>query len=95
MGVCRHQIAQIGRHIDIRFVPYNSYHSSLLYFTGSMMTNKLMRTIALEKGYTLNEYGLFRYSNGQKGEKIITPSEKHIFDVLGIQYLEPEEREIN
>ena len=95
MGVCQHPTIQIARHIDIRFVPYNSYHSALLYFTGSPMTNKLMRTIALEKGYTLNEYGLFRYCNGEKGEKIITSSEKHIFTILGIQYLEPEEREIN
>ena len=95
MGVCKHQIIQVGRRIDIRFVTYDSYFPALLYFTGSMMTNKLMRTIALEKGYTLNEYGLYFYVNGQKGQKIIPSSEKHIFDILGIQYLEPEEREIN
>ena len=95
MGVCMHPIAKIGRRVDIRFVPYQSFYPALLYFTGSMMTNKLMRTIALEKGYTLNEYGLYRYANGKKGEKIVVNSEKEVFDVLGIKYLTPTEREID
>lgn len=95
MGVCRHKTTKIGRRIDIRFVPYESFYPALLYFTGSMMTNKLMRTIALTNGYTLNEYGLYRFVNGQKGEKVIVNSEKEIFNVLGIKYLEPTEREIN
>jgi len=94
MGVCMHTDNKIGRRIDIRFVPYDSYYPALLYFTGSMMTNKLMRTIALEKGYTLNEYGLYRFIDGKKGEKIVVQSEKEIFDILSIIYLDPTEREI-
>ncbi len=94
MGVCMHPKVKIGRRIDIRFVTYESYPCALLYFTGSMMTNKLMRTIALEKGYTLNEYGLYHFVNMVKGNKIIVNSEKDIFDKLGIVYLEPNEREI-
>lgn len=94
MGVCKHPKYQIGRRIDIRFVPYESFYPALLYFTGSMMTNKLMRTIALSKGYTLNEYGLYHYSNGVKGQKIPTLSEKEIFDHLHIKYLSPKDREI-
>jgi DNA polymerase beta len=95
MGVCKHPKYGIGRRIDLRFVRFESYYPALLYFTGSMMTNKLMRTIALEKGYTLNEYGLYHFYNGEKGEKILVTSEKEIFDLLGIVYLEPSEREIN
>lgn len=95
MGVCMKSDVGIGRRIDIRFVQYESYYPALLYFTGSMMTNKLMRTIALEKGYTLNEYGLYKYVAGQKGEKVVANSEKEIFDILGIQYLDPTEREID
>ncbi|MEO0236815.1 MAG: nucleotidyltransferase domain-containing protein [candidate division WOR-3 bacterium] len=94
MGVCRHPHKAIGRRIDIRFIPYGSFYPALLYFTGSMMFNKLMRTAALEKGYTLNEYGLYRLVNGQKMENIMVHSEKEVFDLLNLVYLQPNEREI-
>jgi DNA polymerase/3'-5' exonuclease PolX len=51
--------------------------------------------IALQKGYTMNEYGIYKYIDGKKGDKIIIKSEKEAFDVLGIKYLEPHERELN
>ena len=44
------------RRIDIRLLPYDQYYCALLYFTGSDMFNKNMRGVALEKGFTLNEY---------------------------------------
>jgi len=94
MGVCIHPNVRIGRRIDIRFVTYDSYYPAILYFTGSMMLNKLMRTHALKKNCTLNEYGLYHLITGQKEEKIIVHSEKEIFDALGLLYLEPSEREI-
>lgn len=75
--------------IDIRFVPYDSYYSALLYFTGSGDLNKVMRNLAKEKGYKLSEYGLFRLSDNKK---IYLTSEKDVFDTLGMFYLEPEER---
>jgi DNA polymerase beta len=46
------------RRIDIRFIPYNSYGAAILYFTGSKLFNTQMRTWALGKGFSLNEYGL-------------------------------------
>lgn len=93
MGTCVHPEVKKGRRIDIRFVHYDAFFPALLYFTGSMTLNKLMRTVAIEKGYTLNEYGLYKFANGQKGEKVVALSEKAIFDHLGIIYLEPTERE--
>lgn len=95
MGVCIHPINQIARRIDIRFVSYDSFYPALLYFTGSMMLNKLMRTIALEKGYTLNEYGIYTLVSGSKSNRLVVHSEKEIFDLLGLLYLEPKDREIN
>jgi DNA polymerase beta len=94
MGVCVHPRITLGRRIDIRFVPLDCFYPALLYFTGSMMCNKLMRTVALEKGYTLNEYGLYRVVNGQKDQRIIVTSEQEVFDILGIVYLEPKDREL-
>lgn len=46
------------RRLDIRLTPYDQYWCSILYFTGSDMFNKEMRTHALQKGFTLNEYSL-------------------------------------
>jgi DNA polymerase beta len=90
MGVCVHPAVNIGRRIDIRFVTYDSYFPAILYFTGSGPLNRIMRTYALKKHYTLNEYGLYRADN----EKIPVHSEKEIFDLLGLSYLEPTEREL-
>jgi len=95
MGVCIHPLTKVGRRIDIRLVTYDSFYPALLYFTGSMMLNKLMRTVAIEKHYTLNEYGLFKTVANSKEEKILVFSEKDIFDRLGLVYLTPPEREIN
>lgn len=90
MGVCINSKNHVGRRIDIRFVTYESFYPALVYFTGSMMLNKLMRTIALQKNLTLNEFGLYL----SKNEKVVIHSEMELFDVLGIIYLEPKDREI-
>lgn len=72
--------------IDIRFVPYDSFYTALLYFTGSGELNKVMRNIAKDKGYKLSEYGLFKISTG---EKIPIKSEEQVFELLNLDYLEP------
>ena len=78
----------ILRRIDIRYIPYSSYYSAILYFTGSKDLNTKMRQIAKLNGWTLNEYGL--YDEHGKAKKI--SSEKDIFDYLGMEYLEPSKR---
>lgn len=95
MGYCKLKNKPVRR-IDIRFVPYQSYSSALLYFTGSGTFNKMMRSKALKNGYTLNEYGLYKFNKntGKKGDRIPTTSEKEIFDILEMKYLEPSERNL-
>lgn len=93
MGVCRLKDGGVGRRIDIRFVNYASLGAATLYFTGSGKFNKIMRFRANERGYTLNEYGLFHYVNRIKGAQIATPTEQDIFKVLNFKYLKPTERE--
>ena len=46
-----------------------------------------MRQTAIELGYVLNEYGLFK-----KNKPFKITSEKDIFDLLGLEYLKPNER---
>jgi DNA polymerase/3'-5' exonuclease PolX len=78
----------IARRIDIRFIPYESYYSALLYFTGSAELNKKMRQIAKNKKLKLSEYGLYK----ENGEKLIINSEQDVFDILEIDFLEPKLR---
>ena len=81
------------RRIDIRFVPYKYYYSALLYFTGSREFNRNIRKIAKSKGYKLSEYGLTRIIGKSQYESTIPiKSEKDIFNILNIPYLEPEYR---
>lgn len=87
MGLCKLPNKPIRR-IDIRFIPYESYDSALLYFTGPRDLNKKMRSLAIEMGYKLNEYGLYN----EKGKRFNTKSEKDIFKLLSLEYLEPYER---
>jgi DNA polymerase beta len=97
MGICRLNNNHKGRRIDIRFVARNDYAPALLYFTGSKTFNQLIRGEALKKGYTINEYGIYklRKMSGKyikKAEKCVVHTEKDIFDLVGMKYLDPEER---
>lgn len=85
MGLCRNN--KEIRRLDIRLVPMKSFFPAYLYFTGSYEFNERMRGIAKRQGYKLNEYGLY------KDEKYIQVySEKDVFDILGMNYLDPKDR---
>jgi DNA polymerase/3'-5' exonuclease PolX len=77
----------IGR-IDIRFVSLESYYYGLLYFTGSKNFNTNMRIIAISRGLKLNEYGLYDKNN----KSFEVESEKEIFDLLDMEYVQPQLR---
>ena len=77
-----------GLQIDLRILPADSFGAGLQYFTGSVDHNVRLRAIAKKKGYTLNEYGLFK---GE--EKLAGETEEEIYKVLGLAMIEPELRE--
>ena len=77
-----------GFNVDLRVLAKESFGSALQYFTGSKEHNIILRKIAIEKGYKLSEYGLFKGS-----KKIAGESEKEIYKKLGMDYIEPELRE--
>jgi DNA polymerase/3'-5' exonuclease PolX len=89
MGFCRY--GDKNYRIDIRLVPLESYFTALTYFTGSYQLNTTMRSQAKKLGYKLNEYGLYKISNG---EQITITSEEELFTILKLDYLEPEQRNI-
>ncbi|HVZ32699.1 MAG TPA: hypothetical protein VG963_09755 [Polyangiaceae bacterium] len=77
-----------GMQADLRLVPEESFGSALLYFTGSRDHNLRMRRRAQERGFKLNEYGLFR---GRK--RVAGTSEEQVLAKLGLPLIPPELRE--
>jgi DNA polymerase (family 10) len=79
---------QSGIQADLRLVPEGSFGAALLYFTGSKEHNIELRKLAIEKGLSLNEYGLTR------GERVLAAaSEEEVYRALGLSYVPPELRE--
>ncbi len=79
-----------GLQIDIRVVQKEQYGSALQYFTGSKEHSVALRTIAVRKGLTLSEYGLFTI----KEKKLVaSKTEEEVYKKLGLQYIPPEMRE--
>jgi DNA polymerase (family 10) len=78
-----------GIQADLRIVPEKSFGAALQYFTGSKDYNIKLREIAIKKGYKLNEYGLFERKTGKM---VAGETEKEIFKILGVKYIEPEKR---
>jgi len=77
-----------GFDVDLRILPEKSYGAGLQYFTGSKEHNIFLRRIAIEKGFKLSEYGLF------KGKKMVAgKNEEDIYHALGMDWIPPEMRE--
>ena len=79
-----------GLQVDLRVVKKESYGSALQYFTGSKEHNVKMRSIAIKKGFKLNEYGLF---DKNTDEYVVGNTEEELYNTLGLSYIEPELRE--
>jgi DNA polymerase/3'-5' exonuclease PolX len=94
MGFCKYNNYPIRR-IDIRYIPYDSLPTAMLYFTGPYELNTKMRASAKKRGMLLNEYGLFLFDKNKNevGAPIKINSEKDVFTILGMDYLIPSERE--
>ncbi|MFT4893139.1 MAG: DNA polymerase (family 10) [Candidatus Nanohaloarchaea archaeon] len=78
-----------GLQVDLRLVEEKSYGSALQYFTGSKDHNVTLRTIAVEKDWKLNEYGLFDSEENRLAGK----TEESIYSKLQMDFIEPELRE--
>ena len=76
-----------GLAVDLRLVTAKQFPFALHYFTGNVAHNVKVRSRALDRGYSLNEYEL----SGKRHAPIAT--EADLFKVLGLTYVEPEMRE--
>lgn len=91
--------------VDLRVLPDEDFASALHHFTGSKAHHIRLRSLAMEKGLTISEWGVFRMGDGgaerKKGtakhegaeEKLPIKEEKDLYALLGMQYVPPELRE--
>jgi DNA polymerase (family 10) len=80
---------KIGLSCDLRVLEPLSFGAAVQYFTGSRDHNIQVRQIAVNKGYKLNEYGLFN----KKGVNVGGSTEESVYEKLGMQWMPPEMRE--
>ena len=80
-----------GIYCDLRAVKNEEFPFALQYFTGSKEHNVALRSMALKKGWSLNEYGLNPVDDSVERPEV--NAEKDIYRALGLAYVEPELRE--
>ncbi len=80
-----------GLQVDVRMLAKENFGAALLYFTGSKAHNVGLRGRALDMGWTLNEYALTTVKGGQV---VAGKTEEEIYAKLGLDYIEPELREM-
>ena len=86
--------------MDLRIVDEAAYGSALVYFTGSKDHNITLRNRAIDRGWKLNEYGLYDVSDAgeaatdeQVGERLASETEAEIYETLDLDWIPPELRE--
>ncbi len=79
---------QSGLNADIRIIPKESFGAALQYFTGNKAHNIVLRKMALDKKWKLNEYGIY-----DKERQIAGQTEEEVYEKLGLKWIPPELRE--
>ncbi|MGC1480377.1 MAG: DNA polymerase/3'-5' exonuclease PolX [Chthoniobacterales bacterium] len=83
-----------GIQCDLRVVSNAEYPFALNYFTGSKEHNVRMRSRALERGWSLNEYRFSEARGKARTEEIPdVRQESELYRALGLEYVPPELRE--
>ena len=92
LGYVRLEEGAKARRLDLLMTPEEEFAYAILYFTGSQNFNVAFRSYTQEKGYTINEHTM---KPVKEGVPAVPPMKKEedIFAFLGLQYVEPEDRE--
>ncbi len=77
-----------GLAVNFRFHKGDAHGAALLYFTGSKEHNIRLRRAAQERGWKLNEYGIF---DGQR--RLAGRTEEEMYEKLALAFVPPELRE--
>jgi DNA polymerase (family X) len=79
-----------GFQVDLRLVEPHSRGAAMQYFTGSKTHNIALRDRAIDRGFKLNEYGLFRIGDETR---VAGATEEEVYAALGLAWIPPELRE--
>jgi len=89
-----------GVQIDLRVVDHGSFGAAMQYFTGSKEHNVRLRSLARERGLTINEYGVYELASDApddapraKGSFVAGATEKDVYGAVGLSWVPPELRE--
>ena len=107
MGICKPR--DTHRRLDIKVYAPQHYAYAMIYFTGNDYFNRSMRCYAKACGYSLCDKGLRKaarsgvsHKDGKYvdnkvavGRLVVCDTEKDVFDVLGLDYKEPHERNVS
>ena len=83
-----------GIQCDLRAVKSEEFPFALNYFTGSKEHNVHLRSLCLQRGWSLNEYQFSTVTNKEQTTPIpAVYEEADIYRALGLEYIPPELRE--
>ncbi len=82
--------AHTGVGIDLRIAKPAQLGNLLQHFTGSGKHNAALREAAVRKGLHVSEYGI---EDERTGATTTCASEREVYELLGLEYIEPELRE--
>lgn len=80
-----------GLAVDFRAVEPESYGAAMIYFTGSRDHQLVLRTMAIDRGWKMNEYAV--YSSPDETDIIASRTEEEIYAAFGLAWIPPELRE--
>jgi DNA polymerase (family 10) len=83
-------LTHAGLKVDLRIGTEETFGNLLQHFTGSAEHNVELRERALQRGYSVSEHGVAEVE-GKKVHRF--PEEAGVYELLGLQYIEPELRE--
>lgn len=92
-----------GVQVDVNLTTKESFGAAIMFLTGSAMWNVMMRSLAKKQHFLLNEKGLFEIATmvpkGKKmvpvlGRQVAGETEESIFEALGMEFVQPEDREV-
>jgi DNA polymerase (family 10) len=88
-GVTRSSVVlRCGLQVDVRRVEQASFGAALQYFTGSKSHNIAIRRLGQQRGFKINEYGVFRFEKRVAGK-----TEASVYRMVDLAYIAPELRE--
>lgn len=74
--------------VDVLIVDLATWGAAMCYFTGPKEHNVVLRALAKSRGLLVNQYGIWEGDKRLGGEH-----ETDLYQLLGLKYLTPEERE--